>query len=229
MNKETLLERFHNGIIVSCQALENEPLHGSEFMAKMAKAAEMSGAVGIRSNSPQDIEAIRKAVNLPVIGLYKVNYDDSPAYITPTIREVGEVAKAGADIVAIDCTKCLKPGNVTTRDFIRDIKAHYNIIILADISTYEEAMEAQDAGADMISTTLSGYTPYSPQIEEPDFELIETLARDASIPVFAEGRIWSPAEASKALDLGAFAVIIGSAITRPQLITQRFVQAVVKR
>jgi N-acylglucosamine-6-phosphate 2-epimerase len=227
--KEGILKQFHKGVIVSCQALEHEPLHGSDIMAKMAIAAHMSGAVGIRSNSPQDIEAIRKSVDLPVIGLYKVNYEDSPAYITPTMKEVRAVVNAGADIVAVDCTKSLKPGNVTTRDFIKEIKENFNTMILADISTYEEAMEAQDAGADFISSTLSGYTPYSPQIEGPDFDLVEALVRDAAVPVFAEGRIWRPEEAVKALDLGAWAVIIGSAITRPQEITKKFVQAVEKR
>jgi N-acylglucosamine-6-phosphate 2-epimerase len=228
MTKESILEQVHKGIIVSCQALEHEPLHSSEIMARMAVAAKMSGAVGIRANSPQDIRAIREAVDLPIIGLHKVNYDDSPAYITPTMQEVRGVIEAGADIVAIDCTKSLKPGKVTTREFIREIKDTLNAIILADISTYEEAMEAQDAGADMISTTLSGYTPYSPQIEGPDFELVELLAKNAAVPVFAEGRIWSPSEAVKALELGAFAVIVGSAITRPQEITKKFVQAINK-
>lgn len=228
MTKESILKQIYKGVIVSCQALEDEPLYGAEIMAKMAIAAEMGGAVGIRANYPQDIRAIREAVKLPIIGLYKVKYEDSPAYITPTIKEVEEVLKAGADVVAVDCTKSLKPGNKTTRIFIKEIKDNFNAIILADISTYEEGIEAQEAGADMISTTLSGYTPYSPQQEEPDFELVERLAKDAKVPVIAEGRIWEPREAVKALELGAYAVIIGTAITRPKEITKRFVQTVDK-
>jgi len=228
MTKESILKQIYKGVIVSCQALEDEPLYGAEIMAKMAIAAEMGGAVGIRANYPQDIRAIRKAVKLPIIGLYKVKYEDSPAYITPTIKEVEEVLKAGADVVAVDCTKSLKPGNKTTRDFIKEIKDNFNAIILADISTYEEGIEAQESGADMISTTLSGYTPYSPQQEEPDFKLVERLAKDAKVPVIAEGRIWEPREAVKALELGAYAVIIGTAITRPMEITKRFVQTVDK-
>ena len=142
------------------------------------------------------------------------------------MKEVEEVVKAEADIVAIDCTKRLKPGNKTTGDFIKEIRDNFTTIILADISTYEEGMEALEAGADMISTTLSGYTPYSPQIEGPDFELVERLAKNAAVPVIAEGRIWTPEEAVKALELGAYAVVVGTAITRPQEITKRFAKAV---
>jgi len=228
MTKESILKQIYKGVIVSCQALENEPLYGAEIMAKMAIAAQMGGAVGIRANYPQDIRAIREAVQLPIIGLKKVHYDDSPAYITPTLQEVEEVAKAGADIIAIDCTKMLKPGNKTTRDFIKEIRNNFKTIILADISTYEEAIQAQESGADMVSTTLSGYTPYSPQLEGPDFELVERLAKVLTIPVIAEGRIWTPEEAVRALKLGAHAVVVGTAITRPQEITKRFTQAVAR-
>lgn len=228
MTKESIVDRIYKGVIVSCQALKHEPLYGADIMARMAIAAEIGGAVAIRANYPEDIHAIRQAVQLPVIGLKKVHYDDSDAYITPTLKEVGEVVKAGADIVAIDCTKVIKPGNKTTRDFIKEIRDNFQTIILADISTYEEAVDAREAGADMISTTLSGYTPYSPQIEGPDFELVERLAKTMDIPVIAEGRIWTPEEAVKALELGAYAVVVGTAITRPQEITKRFTRAVSK-
>lgn len=228
MTKESILKKIYKQIIVSCQALECEPLYGAEIMAKMAIAAEMGGAVGIRANFPQDIRAIREVVQLPIIGLKKVNYADSAAYITPTLKEVKEVIESGADIIAVDCTRILKPGNKTSAEFIKEIKANFKTIILADISTYEEGVEAQEAGADMISTTLSGYTPYSPQLEGPDFDLIQRLAKDMTIPVIAEGRIWHPHEAVKALELGAYSVVIGTAITRPQEITKRFIRAVNK-
>lgn len=228
MTKEEILKQIYKGIIISCQALDDEPLHGSEIMAKMAIAARMGGAIAIRANSPQDIEAIRKAVDLPIIGLKKVSYPDSAAYITPTLKEVEEVVGSGADLVAMDCTKVAKPGNKTSRELIQRVKRDFDTILLADISTYEEGLEAQDAGADIISTTLSGYTPYSPQIEGPDFKLIEDLAKDADIPVIAEGRIWRPEEAVKALELGAHAVVVGTAITRPQEIAKRFIQTVDK-
>lgn len=221
-----IVKQLKGGLIVSCQALEDEPLYGSEIMAKMAYAAKLGGAVGIRANYAQDIKAIKEVVDLPVIGLIKRKYDGCPVYITPTIREVKDVVEAGADIVAIDATKSLKPDGKTTAEFIRDIRKTFDIVILADVSTYEEGMEAEKAGADMVSTTLSGYTPYSPKLEGPDFELVKRLAKDLRIPLIAEGRYWTPEEVVKALDLGAHAVVVGTAITRPKDITARFVRAI---
>ncbi|MFU0799816.1 MAG: N-acetylmannosamine-6-phosphate 2-epimerase [Xylanivirga thermophila] len=226
MEKDEFLNNVYKGLIVSCQALNTEPLYGSEIMAKMATAAKMGGAVAIRANYAQDIKAIKKVVNLPVIGLVKRDYDDSDAYITPTLKEVKEVVEAGAEVVAIDATDVLKPGGKTTAQLIKEIKENFDIMILADISTYEEAVKAQEAGADFVSTTMSGYTPYSPQLEGPDFKLMARLSQDLVIPVFGEGRIWTPEEAVKALELGVHAVIVGTAITRPREITQRFAKAV---
>lgn len=224
MTKNEILKRVEHKIIVSCQALEDEPLFGHEIMARMAEAAFFGGASGIRANYAQDIKAIRQKISLPIIGLIKIHYEDSEAYITPTLKEVKEVVEAGADIIAIDATEALKPGEITTADFIKSIKEQYSNLILADISTYEEGIEAQKAGADIVSTTLSGYTPNSLKSEEPDYLLIERLSRDLNIPVIAEGRIWTPDQALKALQLGAFSVVVGTAITRPQLITRRFVE-----
>lgn len=222
MEHKEILNSIHKGLIVSCQALYDEPLYGSHIMAKMAIAARDGGAVGIRANYAEDIKAIKEVVDLPLIGLVKRDYDDSDAYITPTMKEVEEVVNAGAEIVAIDATDILKPGGVTSEQFIRDIREKFDIMILADISTYEEAVKAEEAGAHMVSTTLSGYTPHSPQLEGPDFDLIEKAAKGLKIPVIGEGRIWVPEEAKKALDLGAYAVVVGSAITRPREITKRF-------
>ena len=137
MSKEEILKKIYKGVIVSCQALEHEPLYGAEIMARMAIAAKEGGAVGIRANYPQDIRAIRKEVDLPLIGIYKVQYADSEAYITPTLKEVEEVIKAGADFVAVDCIKRLKPSNKTTEFFIREIRENFTTIIMAVISTYE--------------------------------------------------------------------------------------------
>lgn len=225
MNKAEVLSRIKGGLIVSCQALENEPLYGADIMAKMAKAAELGGACGIRANYYQDIKAIKEVVNLPVIGLIKKNYEGCPVYITPTMKEVEEVVKAGAEIVAIDATRLLKPDGKTTGHFIKDIKDNFDVIVLADISTYDEAINAQMSGADLISTTLSGYTPYSLQTELPDFELIEKLSKSLTIPLIAEGRMWTPEDVKKAYALGAYSVVVGTAITRPMDITKRFVSA----
>ncbi|HHV75171.1 MAG TPA: N-acetylmannosamine-6-phosphate 2-epimerase [Thermoanaerobacterium sp.] len=224
-----VLDDIKNGLIVSCQALSGEPLHSPFIMARMAKAAEMGGAVAIRANGYEDIKAIRREVKLPIIGLIKKNYEGYKPYITPTIEEVSAVVKAGADIVAIDATKLIKPGDISTKDLLREIKKLYpNILVMADISTYNEGIEAEKVGFDIVSTTLSGYTDYSPKIDGPDFELIERLSKVLKIPLIAEGRIWTPEEAIKALELGAYAVVVGTAITRPQEITKHFAESIRK-
>ncbi|SMB99632.1 N-acylglucosamine-6-phosphate 2-epimerase [Thermanaeromonas toyohensis ToBE] len=219
-----ILRRLEKGLIVSCQAPVDDPLHSSFIMARIAKAAELGGAVAIRANGYEDILAIRKEVKLPIIGLIKKHYEGYKPYITPTIEEVDKVIKAGADIVAVDATKACKPGNITTAEFFTMIRQKYpKTLIMADISTYEEGIEAYYLGFNLISTTLSGYTDYSPQIDEPDFELIERLSKDVKVPLIAEGRIWTPEQAIKAFEKGAYAVVVGTAITRPQEITRRFV------
>ncbi|WP_010273457.1 N-acetylmannosamine-6-phosphate 2-epimerase [Paenibacillus senegalensis] len=223
----SIIASFQNGCIVSCQALEDEPLYGSDIMAAMAKAAEQGGAVGIRANTPADIRAIKQVTKLPVIGLYKKNYPGSDVYITPTMNEIREVIAAGADIVALDATKQARPGGVTLKQLFQQIREEYpHILILADVSVYEEGVYAMDLGADLVSTTLSGYTPYSPQQKDPDIDLVARLAALNRTPILAEGRIWTVEQCQESLQQGAYAVIIGSAITRPQEITKRFVSCI---
>lgn len=226
MRIEEFLQRTKGRMIVSCQALENEPLYGADIMARMAVAVVQGGAAGVRCGYGQDIHAIKKAVDVPVIGLVKRNYDDSPIFITPTLREIEEVVQAGADVVAFDCTSRLHPGAMDTATLIHAAKAAFgqDILMMADISTHQEGVAAADAGMDMVSTTLSGYTPYSPQLEGPDFDLMESLAATLVVPVLAEGRIWTPEEAARAMDTGVHAIIVGTAITRPKDITERFLQ-----
>lgn len=216
--------RLKGGLIVSCQAAEDTPLHGPAFMAAMAKAAELGGAVGIRANGPDDIRAIRQAVNLPIIGIYKIRMPGYEPYITPTIKAAKEVAAAGADIIAMDATLRPHPGDLSSAELLVLIK-RLGVPVMADISTFEEGVAAAEAGADIVSTTMSGYTPYSTQSDEPDFELVERLASSLSVPVIAEGRIWTPEQARKAIDLGAYAVVVGTAITRPWIVTERFARA----
>ena len=219
-----LIQQFQGHLIVSCQALPPEPLFGSDLMAKMAHTVEEGGARGIRANSPEDIAAIRAVTHLPIIGLWKVDKPGSDVYITPTVAEAQAVAEAGADIVALDATDRPHPeGDAATA--IRRAWEATGLPILADVSTYAEGMAAQEAGAAFVSTTMSGYTPYSPQIAGPDLELVRRLAKSLTIPLIAEGRISTPEEARAALDAGAFAVIVGGAITRPQQITARFAKA----
>ncbi|WP_394298002.1 N-acetylmannosamine-6-phosphate 2-epimerase [Gordoniibacillus kamchatkensis] len=223
LNKTLFSQR---GLIVSCQALEDEPLHGGDTIRKMAVAAQMSGAIGIRTNGAHDIRSIKEAVDVPVIGLIKRDIPGSDIFITPTLDEVKAIVEAGADIVALDVTD--REGRL---DQVRELIAYAHqagAAVMADVSTFEEGAAAERLDADYIGTTLSGYTPYSPQLEGPDFELVRRLSETVSVPVVAEGRIWTPEEAVKALEAGATYVVVGSAITRPQLITRRYVEALRK-
>jgi len=224
-----IIENLKGGIIVSCQALEHEPLHSSYIMSKMAYAAEIGGAIAIRANSYEDIVEIKKAVKLPILGIVKRDYEDSEIYITPTMKEIDELVQATVEIIALDATDRLRPSNVTLDEFVSQIRSKYpNQLIMADVSTYEEGIKAWKLGFDIVSTTLSGYTPYSKKGENPDFELIERLTRDTEVPIIAEGKIWTREDAVEALKRGAHAVVVGTAITRPSDITKRFVEAVRK-
>jgi N-acylglucosamine-6-phosphate 2-epimerase len=231
MDHSQLLTWLHGGLIVSCQALADEPLFGSEHMAVMARAAAQGGAVAIRANGPADIAAIRTTVTLPIIGLFK---EDIPGYevrITPTRSHADQIAQAGCDVVACDATRRVRPENLTVKQLIDHIHDKLGLPVLADVSTFEEGMAAADAGADFVATTLSGYTSSSPSQAGPDFELLRQLAVELhprNIPVIAEGRITTPELAAQALALGAHAVVVGGAITRPQWITAQFVNALRK-
>ncbi len=228
MNLSPVFAKLHRGLVVSCQALEDEPLHGAQIMAAMARAAVQGGAVGIRANGPADIAAIRAAVDVPLIGLYKAQVEGYEPYITPTLEHAQAVAEAGGDIIALDATLRLHPQDLSAGELIRRVREKTGLPVLADVATLEEGIAAWQAGADAVSTTLSGYTPQSPQQEGPDFALLRRLAAELPIPVIAEGRIALPEQAARALALGAFAVVVGGAITRPQLITRTFVQTIEK-
>lgn len=225
MDLQSLLSQIRGGLIVSCQALPNEPLYGAEIMARLALAAQQGGAVAIRANTPVDIQAIRAAVDLPIIGLYKDDIPGYPVYITPTLDHARQVAAAGADLIAIDATARLRPQPGTLADFIAAIHAETGCLVLADIATYEEGLAAQAAGADLVSTTMSGYTDDSPRLPGPDLALVKRLAALLMVPLLAEGRFKLPQEVNQALALGATAVVVGGAITRPQQITRWFVDA----
>ena len=223
---QMILHQIRNGLIVSCQALSHEPLYGTEIMARMAVAAEQGGAVAIRANTPADIRAIRTAVELPIIGLYKDDIPGYPVYITPTLAHAKQVAAAGADIIAIDATARPRPQPGTLADFIAAIHAETNCPVLADIATVDEGIAAEAAGADMVSTTMSGYTADSPQQLGPDLVLVQRLAAQLDVPLLAEGRFKLPEEVKQAVALGATAVVVGGAITRPQQITRWFVDQI---
>lgn len=224
-----LLKKIKGGLVVSCQAYPGEPLHGANYMERMAVAAYQSGAVGIRANGPDDIRAIRKAVPLPIIGIYKIHDPNTEVYITPTLDSARVIVEAGADIVALDATDRKLADGRYGYDLIAEVKQKLNVPVMADISTAEEGIKAEKAGADIVSTTMGGYTPYTmPASDGPDFALLRALIEKVSIPVICEGRIWTREDAVKAIKLGAHAVVVGTAITAPQLITARFVEAINK-
>lgn len=223
-----LLAQLAGGLIVSCQAHPGEPLHGTGCMVAMARAAAEGGAVAIRANGADDIRAIKQEVGLPVIGIVKRDYPGSPVYITPTLREVEEVVSAGADIVATDATSRPRPGGGGFTGFLQSIRERFDIPVMADCATVEDARRAAEAGVELVATTLVGYTDESDPGDpyRPDFDVVAAiLAAAGKIPVIVEGRIWDPQDARRCLEMGAFAIVIGSAITRPQLITRRFVEA----
>ncbi|GLC31869.1 N-acetylmannosamine-6-phosphate 2-epimerase [Clostridium omnivorum] len=227
-NSEDVLKAIRGGLIVSCQALENEPLHSSQIMMRMAKAALEGGAIGIRANSPEDCCEIKQHVDLPIIAIYKRVYGTSNVYITPTIEEVKKLLPAKPEIIAVDATKRERPDGKTLEEFLEEIRKIYNGLVMADISTFEEAVEAERLGFDIVSTTLSGYTDYTLDRPRPDIELIKRLKDTLNVPIIAEGNVETPPLAAEALKAGAWAVVVGGAITRPQLITKKFVDAVKK-
>ena len=216
------LADIRRGLIVSCQARPGQPLYGPEQMSRMAEAAVEGGAVGIRANGIEDIKAIVRAVRIPVIGLWKDGSEG--VYITPTLDHALAVADAGASVIALDGTHRPRPDGRTLEETIAKIHRQTESLVLADVSTLDEGVAAVDAGADAVATTLSGYTPESPAQEHFDLTLVRELAGRVPIPVIAEGRIRTPDEARQALDAGAWAVVVGTAITAPTWITRQFVE-----
>ncbi|MBM0047111.1 N-acetylmannosamine-6-phosphate 2-epimerase [Anaerococcus sp. mt242] len=221
------IEALKGKLIVSCQALPDEPLHSSFIMGRMAKAAKQGGASGIRANTAADIKEIQKEVDLPIIGIVKKDYDDSKVYITPTMDEIDELAATGVEIIALDATSDLRPNGKSIDDFYNEITEKYpNQLLMADCSTVEEALHADELGFDFIGTTLVGYTDQSKgdKIEANDFEILRKIIEKANGKVIAEGNINTPEKAKRVIELGAHSVVVGSIITRPQVITKNFVE-----
>lgn len=221
------IETVHKKLIVSCQALPAEPLHSSFIMGRMALAAKEGGAAGIRANTKEDIAEIRKNVDIPIIGIVKRDYPDCKVYITPTMKEIDELMEVKPEIIAIDATKNLRPNGVTLDEFYAQIREKYpDQPLMADCSTYEEAIHADELGFDFIGTTMVGYTEQSKgdKIEANDFEILRKILASAKHKVIAEGNINTPEKARRVIELGAYSVVVGSIITRPQLITKSFVE-----
>lgn len=219
--KEKLLNKIKNKLIVSCQALEDEPLHSSFIMSKMAIAAKDGGAVAIRANSVEDILAIKAVVDLPIIGIIKRDYPNSERFITPTMKEIKELVDINVEIVAMDATLRSQIDGIELADKVKYLHDN-NVLAMADVSTLEEGLAAEKAGFDLISSTLSGYTSYSKKSNGPDFKLVKDLVNNTNTPIIAEGKIFGEEDLHKILDAKPFAVVIGSAITRPQVITEKY-------
>lgn len=225
MNKN--VENIKGKLVVSCQALPHEPLHSSFIMGRMAVAAKEGGARGIRANTKEDIAEIKSLVDLPVIGIVKRDYEDSAVYITPTMKEIEELMEVKPEIIALDATGALRPGGKTLKDFFEEVKKAYpDQLFMADCSTVEEALYADELGFDFIGTTMVGYTPQSKnlKIETNDFEIIREILQKAKHPVIAEGNINTPEKVKRVIELGCYSVVVGSIITRPQLITKSFAE-----
>lgn len=219
------VKQLEGKLIVSCQALPHEPLHSSFIMGRMAVAAREGGASGIRANTKEDIAEIKSRVELPVIGIVKRDYEGCGVYITPTMKEIEELMEVKPEIIAMDATKDLRPGGVTLDEFFARVKERYpDQLLMADCSTVEEAVHADELGFDFIGTTMVGYTKQSRhlKIDENDFEILREIVAKVKHPVIAEGNINTPEKAKRVIELGAFSVVVGSIITRPQLITKAF-------
>ena len=226
MTNEEILNKIKGGLIVSCQALKTEPLYDSYIMSKMAWAAYLGGAVGIRANTVVDIKAIKEKVDLPVIGIIKEEYPDSDVYITPTMKEIDALVEIKCEIIALDATRRVRPNGVELKDFFTEVRAKYpNQLFMADTSCFEEGELAEGLGFDLIGTTMAGYTPYTKGRALPDLELIREYRKRLSTPIIAEGGIWTPDDLVNVYKAGAFSAVCGTAITRPMDITKRFVKA----
>ncbi len=223
-----MLNKLRGGLIVSCQAEGDDPFNRPEYIALFARAAEMGGAVAIRAREPDNIRAIRAAVKLPIIGLTKGTFPDGSVLITPDFDDAAAIIGAGADIVAVDATRRTRPNGLRSSEFIAGIKKSWNVPVMADCSTLQEAVSAAQAGADLVGTTLSGYTPYTNAAseDEPNWDLLAEMVASVQVPVIVEGRVSTPAHAARAIEMGAFAVVVGTVITRPRVMVRKFAEAV---
>jgi len=223
---ENLKSQIEGGLIVSCQAPSHSPLAVPEIIAALARTAERNGAIGVRIDSPEHIRAVRQTVVVPILGIYKIVSASSEVYITPTFSAAEEIAAAGADVIAIDATWRRRPNGESLAEIVSRIKNELRLPVMADVSTLEEGLNAVEIlEVDLVGTTLSGYTEATRNLTKPDFELVEKLAEKIAVPVICEGRLRSADDVRRAFDCGAFAVVVGGAITGIDALVEQFVSA----
>ncbi|MFA6232894.1 MAG: putative N-acetylmannosamine-6-phosphate 2-epimerase [Bacteroidota bacterium] len=219
---------LQNGLIVSCHVDDAERDAMPELLAYFARAAERGGAAGLRIEGVEQVRSLRSRTRLPIIGFTQQSCDDGSPLITPSMKDVEDLLDAGADIIAVDCTKRKRPDGSDGFLFFEQVRKRFKARLWADVATFREGIRGAESGADLVATTLAGYTPgtVAKDYRTPDFTLIHELSNSLTIPVIAEGRIWDPEDAAHAIALGAHAVVVGSAITRPHVVTEMFVNAV---
>lgn len=220
-----VVESLRGGLVVSCQAYPGEPMRHPDTMAQLAQAACAGGAAGIRTEGPDCVATVEQRVPVPVIGLWKEGPDDG-VFITPTLAHALTVARAGARLVAVDGTRRPRPDGLDLARVVEGVHEQSDALVMADCGSLDDALAAGDVGVDMVGTTLAGYTDERPRTDGPDLELVSAIAqRLPEVPLLAEGRVHTPAQARQALEAGAFAVVVGTAITHPATVTGWFVEA----
>ena len=219
------LEALHHQIIVSVQAYPDTPLNAPHFIAALAQSAEMGGAAGFRVDRPENVAAVRAVSRLPIIGINKIPTPGFEIYITPTYASAEVIVRAGADLLALDATGRPRPGGETFAEIVRKVHRQFNIPVMADVGTIKQGLQALEDGADIVATTLSAAEPFGKPEDGPGLHIIRALVKVTSRPVIVEGQVWTIEDVRACFEAGAYAVVIGSAITNPQYITRRFVQA----
>jgi len=223
------MKLLKKGLIVSCQAEEGSPFNSAPLIAAFAKAAELGGAIGVRIRDVENVKAASLSVELPIIALTKGHFDSGKVLITPTLDDVLKLVDAGATLIAVDATPRRRPSGMSGVEFLHQVKSKISNPVVADISNLQEGLAAVEEGADFVATTLSGYVEETLEPpEEPDFEIIKQITAKTKTPVIAEGRIWTPEQARLAIQSGAYAVCVGTAITRPIAIVEKFATALLK-
>lgn len=222
-----VISRLRGGLVVSTQAAKDSPLHNPVVIAALAQTAEQAGCVGHRVNGPEHVQAVRAVCQNPIIGINKIQTPGYEVYITPTFESAQAVARVGADIIAIDGTERPRPGGVSLGELIKRIQGELGLPVMADISNLEEGLRAAELGADIVATTMAGYTPYTAHQRDkgPDVQLVRDLATRVAVPVAAEGRYHRPEDVAEAFAAGAAYVVVGTAITAPGWIVRQFVGA----